>query len=413
MRKAILVLCLLGITLFTGGLFGDAYDPEAVYLTWVRNPESTMVIRWITPLDRHDDLVVYSEEGKTEWKSAIGTHVQLPKETPYLLHSVELTNLKAGTNYLFRTGTDAVAYKFQTMPTELYRPIQFVAGGDMYHDTLEMLHATNRQAALTSPQFALVGGDIAYAASNVVSFLPRWAHPLVDHWVGQKFDRWLEWLVAWKQDMVTPDGRLIPMLPAIGNHDVSGRFGQTPAEAPFFYALFPMPGGQGYNVLDFGNYMSIFLLDSGHTHSVGGQQAAWLAKTLHDRESVPHKFALYHVPAYPSVHKITEEIATQIRKFWVPSFDAYHLTAAFENHEHSYKRTHPLKGGRIDTAGVIYIGDGGWGVDKPRRPRGLEQKWYLSHVAPLRHFLFVVVEQEKQTVTAISPEGATIDQFTW
>ncbi|MEI8365902.1 MAG: fibronectin type III domain-containing protein [Parachlamydiaceae bacterium] len=413
MKKSFFVSLLLCGCLFTCSLFAAAYDPVALYLTWVRNPESTMVIRWITALDRNDDVVEYTEQGKTEWSSAKGVHSQLPKETPYFIHSVELTNLKPGTNYLFRTGRDGVTYKFQTMPTDLYRPIRFVAGGDMFHDGLDTLRQTNQQAALTNPQFALVGGDIAYAASNVIGFLPRWVHPYVDVWVGQKFDRWLAWLVAWKQDMVTPDGCLIPMLPAIGNHDVSGRFGQTPAEAPFFYALFPMPGEQGYNVLDFGNYMSIFLLDSGHTHPVGGQQAAWLAKTLHDRKNVPHKYALYHVPAYPAVHRLTEEIATQIRKFWVPSFDAYHLTAAFENHEHLYKRTHPIKGGRIDSSGVIYVGDGGWGVDKPRRARRLDQKWFLSHVASARHFLFVVVEQEKQTVTAVGPEGVVIDTFSW
>ena len=372
-----------------------------------------MVVRWVTTTDRTDDTIDYVEQGQTEWHTIQGTHSLLPKNTPYLLHSAEITNLKPETTYQFRTGSDAVSYKFQTMPIHLISPISFVAGGDMYHDSLETLHKTNKQAALTSPLFALVGGDIAYAADKVFGFLPRWTHPLIDVWVGQKFDRWLEWLVAWKNDMVTPDGRLIPMLPAIGNHDTSGRFGQTPEEAPFFYALFPMPGEQGYNVLDFGNYMSIFLLDSGHTHSIGGQQAAWLARTLHDREIVPHKFALYHVPAYPSVHNIKAEIPTQIRKFWVPSFDAYHLTAAFENHEHTYKRTHKIKGGRIDNTGVLYIGDGGWGVDKPRRPRHLDQKWFLSHVASARHFLFVVVEQEKQTVTALTPEGAVIDQFSW
>jgi len=390
-----------------------AYDPVAIYLTWTRNPESTMSIQWITPLDRQDDRVEYTEEGKNEWKAITGKHQQLPEKTPYFIHYVELTNLRPDTKYNFRTGKDGVTFKFQTMPTTLSKPIRFVAGGDMYHDGVNLLHQTNRRAAATSPHFALVGGDIAYASDKQIGFLPRWAHPLVDVWFGQTFDRWLTWLVAWKNDMVTPDGCLIPILPAIGNHDVIGRFGQTPAQAPFFYTLFPMPGEPGYNVLDFGSYMSIFLLDSGHTNSVNGQQSIWLAKTLHDRATVPHKFALYHVPAYPSVHSLTEVIGSQIRKFWVPSFDAYNLTAAFENHEHCYKRTHPIKAGKIDPKGVIYVGDGGWAVDKPRRPRRLEQKPYLSHVASSRQFLFVLLEKEKQTVTAITPEGGIIDQFSW
>lgn len=213
--------------------------------------------------------------------------------------------------------------------------------------------------------------------------------------------------------MVTPEGCLIPMLPAIGNHDVMGRFEQTPKEAPFFYSLFAMPGESGYNVLDFGDYMSIFLLDSGHTNPVEGKQAEWLAKTLQQRQSVPHKFALYHVPAYPSVHKLTEKIGSLIRKYWVPSFDAYHLTAAFENHEHAYKRTHQILGNAIAVDGVVYIGDGGWGVLKPRNPRNVEEKWYLAKAASARHFVVVDVEQDKQTIHAINFDGQILDSFTW
>ena len=87
--------------------------------------------------------------------------------------------------------------------------------------------------------------------------------------------------------MVTPDGCLIPMLPAIGNHDVSGRFDQTPATSTVLLHPFPMPGPKVYNVLDFGNYMSILLLDSSHTHPVGGKQAGWLANTVEPCAGTP------------------------------------------------------------------------------------------------------------------------------
>ena len=110
---------------------------------------------------------------------------------------------------------------------------------------------------------------------------------------------------------------------------------------------------------------------------------------------------------------VDESVGTSIRKHWVPSFDAYHLTAAFENHEHSYKRTVPILNGEIDPKGVMYIGDGGWGVDKPRKPRHVDQKWYLANAISARHFLFVVVEQGKQTVEAINSDGVIIDQFSW
>lgn len=409
------LLCFCGNAIAAETVTNNPYDPVAVYLTWQRSPESTMTINWITPFDRQNDLVEYrlAENENAPWQQATGSHTTLPNKAPYFLHRIELTGLQPETTYQFRTGSDATIYKFQTMPATLDHPVRFAVGGDMYHDTLEILHETNRQAAKTAPSFVLVGGDIAYASDKIFDYIPRWFHGFMDKVVGQKFDRWLEWLVAWKQDMVKPDGCLIPMIPAIGNHDTIGRYAQTPEQAPFFYALFPMPGLPGYNVLDFGSYMSFFLLDTNHTNPVGGKQAQWLAEAMKQRENIPRKFALYHVPAYPSVHKFSQELGVEIRKFWVPTFDTYHLTAAFENHEHAYKRTHPLRGNAIDVDGVMYIGDGGWGVDKPRTPRYLQEKWYLAKTASARHFLVVDVDQDKQTVHAINSDGIVIDSFSW
>lgn len=392
---------------------GENYDPVAVYLTWQRSPESTMTVSWITAPDRKDDVIEFHAEGETEWKSKSGAHIPMPTDAPYLIHTVELTNLQSEKNYFFRTGNDSVIYKFQTMPADLTRPVNFVVGGDMYHDDIQFLHETNLAAAKTGPMFALVGGDIAYAADKKVSILPRWTHAWIDIMVGQKVDRWLEWLIAWKQDMITPDGRLIPMLPILGNHDTSGRFDQTPKRSPFFYALFAMPGQQGYNVLDFGNYMSIVLLDSGHTHPIGGKQAKWLASILAERGSVPHKFAIYHVPAFPSVRKTSDEYCSSVRKNWVSIFEKYRLTAAFEHHDHAYKRTYPIKDNQVSRDGVIYLGDGAWGVENPRRARHVAQKWYLANFASERHFLKVVINGDKRYVAAITPKGSIIDEIEW
>ena len=115
-------------------------------------------------------------------------------------------------------------------------------------------------------------------------------------------------------------------------------------------------------------------MDSGHTHPINGAQTEWLAGVLEARQLVPHKFALYHVPAYPSSRPFNYGISKQIRKNWVPLFDKYKLTAAFENHDHDYKRTHPLLEGKTAPKGVIYLGDGAWGVETPRKARQVRKK---------------------------------------
>lgn len=385
----------------------------AVYLTWKENPATTMVVQWITGNgDRHDE-VDYHKLGDTDWIRLDGRHKSMPEDHPYIIHRNELTGLQPDTVYEFRVGERSEVRKFRTMPTHIKAPIRFVAGGDFYHDGLDLLRDTNRAAAATNPSFALIGGDIAYAANSAPSFLPNFILELFDKVKGQNASRWLEWLIAYSQDMVTKDGILIPMIPTIGNHDVNGRFGQKPEEAPFFYSLFAFPGRHGYGVLDFGHYLSIFALDSGHTHPVGGHQTEWLEETLEDRQNHLWKFAFYHVPAFPSYRDPNSEYPSKVRKHWVPLFEEYELTAAFENHDHTYKRTHRIRDGVVDSRGVLYLGDGAWGIEKPRTPKSGESRWYIAQAVGLRHFILVTLSKDHVDFEAIAPEtGATIDKTT-
>ncbi|NGX41803.1 MAG: hypothetical protein K940chlam7_00077 [Chlamydiae bacterium] len=379
----------------------ERYNPIAVYLTWQHDPTTTMTIQWITEANKDEDQVYYQKVGENSWQIAIGSHSPMPEYEPYLIHKVELTDLSPGTSYVFRTGEwNTVPNKFRTIPPNTDTPIRFVVGGDMYRDGIENLVETHRQAARVDPMFALVGGDIAYAGNK---YSVRTSHT--------QRQRWLTWVIAWNQHMVTPDGYLIPMIPTIGNHDVNGRYDQTPEQAPFFYSLFSFPGRQGYNALDFGDFLSIIVLDSGHTHSIDGNQTFWLYNTLEKRQGIPHKFAIYHVPAYPSVRKFSGKINNEIRKHWVPIFEHFGLTAAFEHHDHAYKRTHPIYKGRVDPRGVLYLGDGAWGVKKPRKPKKPEKVWFLANTKRAKHFIMVTLEGNNRYFTAIDSKGNVIDSY--
>lgn len=383
---------------FTFAAVAAEYDPVSIILTWQHDPSTTMTLTWITQKDREQDIVLYQKEEDNQWQTAVGNHIPMPEGLPYLIHRVELTELEPNSGYLFMTGGTAFIYKFRTMSDDPDAEIRFIVGGDMYHDTLEVLEQTNRMAASHDPMFVLVGGDITYAHGKQVT-----AH------TAQR-ERWIEWFVAWKEQMVTHDGYLIPILPALGNHDVTGRYNQTPAQSPFYYALFAMPGEHGYNVLDFGNFMSVFILDSGHTHPIGGEQVHWLYHALEYRQHIPHKFAVYHIPAYPSVRKFYGRQNILVRKYWVPQFEKFGLTAAFEHHDHAYKRTPHILRNRIHPNGVLYLGDGAWGVSKPRTPKNPRYIWYLEKTASTHHFILVKIQKNKRTFTAIDDFGRVIDQ---
>ena len=62
-------------------------------------------------------------------------------------------------------------------------------------------------------------------------------------------------------------------------------------------------------------------------------------------------------------------LAQKIIKHWCPLFDKYQVTAVFENDHHTYKRTHPLLNNQIRKRGIVYLGDGCWGVDTRAVPK--------------------------------------------
>lgn len=376
----------------------ESSDPVSVYLTWQQSPETTMTVCWITFRNNDSDEIQYKSLTNKNWKCTAGSHVVFPETNKYLIHSAEIIGLRPETDYCFRLAGHQKIYQFRTMPNRAEKPIRFVVGGDMYHDTPALLEEMNRTAAKVDPLFVLIGGDIAYAAPYFKTS-------------SQDIPRWIDWLSIWSQTMTAPNGRLIPLIPAIGNHEVSGRYNQTPAQAPVFYALFPMPGKQGYNVLDFGSYMSILMLDTNHTHPIEGAQTDWIKKTLEERADIPNKFALYHVPAYPSVRDSRSFLSALIRRKWVPLFDRYGLTTAFEHHDHAYKRTRLLKQNKVDPQGVLYIGDGAWGVKKPRIPNSPAKVFYLEKSLSSRNFIVVTLHEGKRSYTAVDETGKIIDSF--
>ncbi len=171
-----------------------------------------------------------------------------------------------------------------------------------------------------------------------------------------------------------------------------------------------MPGKSIYNVLDFKPYLSIFILDTGHANPIAGQQTDWLKTTLEERRLIPHKLAIYHVPAYPSVRNFRNSTSLAIRSHWVPLFEQWGVQTAFENHDHAYKRTHTLLKGCIHPQGVLYMGDGCWGVEKPRTSKA--KRPYLAKFASSRHFIAATLTPFHQQFKCINEQGEILDECT-
>jgi len=104
------------------------------------------------------------------------------------------------------------------------------------------------------------------------------------------------------------------------------------------------------------------------------------------------------------------KISVQIRKHWVPLFEKYGLTAAFENHDHAYKRSFLLKEGKADKTGVLYVGDGSWGAS-PRKPEIGKKAQWIAKALQARHFILVTVDSQNRKFQTIDHTGSMIDSF--
>jgi len=311
--------------------------------------------------------------------------------TGWFVHRVSMTGLTPDTDYrLIVPGHDRPVL-FRTLPTTLEKPMVFAEGGDV--GTSYAVGQLHDQAAAWSPMFGLVGGDCAYGN-------------------GINPKAWRNYLKLWHDHMVTPDGRSIPMLASIGNHEVAGSFDQPKIKAPFFNALFgPLfsesPGH--YQTVDAGNYLTLFLLDSGHTAKHDGSQTQWLADALEQRPDVTHRFAAYHVPAYPSHRSFDGSRSAQARLHWVPLFEKHRIDAAFEHHDHTYKRTHLLLNDQPHPDGILYLGDGAWG----RTPRTAHpERPYLAVAKSVRNVIRVTLNPDgTQSYLAVDEHGEVVDQY--
>ncbi len=381
------------------GSGGQLRPIPSLHLTWRRDPSTTMVVRWHSDEPAEQPLVHWRAVGAEAWAQARGTSAPFP-HTTQVAHSVELTGLEPGRRYEFRAGENPETYTFVTAPQSLESPLRFVEGGDVYGDGAVM-DRMNRFVGSLDPAFVVLGGDLGY-----------------DDGKAEQVGRWLRYLQSWHDHLRAPDGRLIPVVAAIGNHEVN-RMRQNEIQpaampgdaaarsrlAPFYFATFPFPGDPGYGVLDFGDYLSLVFLDTNHVNLVEGAQTDWLAGVLAARRHITHLLPVYHVPAYPSVRAYDGEVNEAIRQSWLPLFERAGVRLAFEHHDHALKVTPPLREGREDPKGIVFLGDGSWGVGV-RDVHEARTTWYLERAESLHGVNEVTLERGQRMVRVLAIDGS-------
>lgn len=382
--------CALVLGLMLPAAAAEPGEVAGLILTWQRDPSTTMTIDWheTSPLER--PVLLHRRKGAAEWMSSVPAASEFPHAPGRMVYRIELTGLEPDADYEFRPAGRELPYHFRTMPKRLTRALRVVVGGDTA--PAGIFEKINGVAAALRPDFILWGGDYSYSNGQAAEIKKEilWHENIRDHLIGA-------------------DRRVIPVIAAVGNHEVNS------SVAPYYEANFAFPAEETYGVLDFGDYLSVWVLDTNHVARVAGKQTAWFAGSLAERAKDPGRVLIpvYHVPAYPSVRK-DEGTTLEIRKHWVPLFEKGGVSMVFEHHDHAYKRTHPLLGGKVQDSsakGVTYLGDGAWGasIRKVRPPTD------VPHIAKSRSvnhlFFFEIGPDGPLRFQALDLTGEVFDRF--
>ena len=359
---------------------------------WQEDPTTESYIGWTTkgPIPVFGNRVYYdtvSRNGKVkDYRFKKKPYLQKPY--PYsvsMLHAVKLKNLTPDTTYYFviKSGKDvSKEYHFRTAPKK-NKAFSLFFGGDSRSDRpkrREINELMGKMFEENPDVLALVhGGDFVNNGA-----------------------KWKEWK-AWMEDhqlTTTPKGRVLPIIPTRGNHEIS---------RVLFDNVFLHPGK-----LKRSNYFTTRIADLSlitlNTNIVlGGPQKKWLKKEL-DKAKKESTWIIpnYHRPAFPAVKRPGRAL-----KHWVPMFEDYQVDLVFESDGHTLKRTAPVYRGKVNhDKGIIYVGEGGLGV-KQREPK-MHNEWYFQapgYAVSKHHIMRLKVLPKRMQLDIHLDDGSRFDSI--
>ena len=183
-----------------------------------------------------------------------------------------------------------------------------------------------------------------------------------------------------------------PIIPAVGNHDVSGR---DYFRRYFLHDLWS--ANRNYYQLDWGN-LRLLVLDTGIECRDGCAQYAFAERALREGQKKGQLMAIMlHYPPYSSGDhgsqlEVQRPVAALAKKHGVELVIA--------GHDHNYERTRSLDG-------TTYVVSGSGGAPiRPVNPRA-----FTAEARTEPHYVLVDVESDRLILRAVNLQGDTFDTY--
>ena len=382
-------------------------------VVWTENPQEHAIISWTTLADSRQNTVYYDtveREGNRD-AYAFSTHtVRDGKVTMNAMdweegvpegwyHHAELTRLNPGTTYFFVLESDGALsdeFHFISAPEEAER-IKLLTGGDSRLGGEKPRYAGRKPHTERQAMKKLIG-TLCEEDPQIMAFVHGADYGTTADW------RHLYWYFEDLQLSITDEGRLLPLIISMGNHDTELGFlenfylGSVNHDIAFAY----------YYVTPLSNEVALVTLNT--EIDVSGVQYEWLSTVLPELQDQYNTLLVnYHKPAFPAVKDPDSYKYTRIREHWVPLFEKYGVNLVIESDGHCLKRTPPIKNNRVDPEGIVYIGEGGLGAPL-REPD--TTRWFLQggYAAKLTHVWLIDWTPRGIHVSAYNQEKEKADE---
>ncbi len=377
---------------------------ENVRVVWSTHPQTEAVVVWdAAECDDHAALLYDTVSRKDqpdryaieEPVKESGLYVELhPKgrvsdteSTELFYHQVPMRNLRPDTVYYLAVRTAggiSREYHFKTAPAG-DKPFKLIYAGDS-RTHIDIARSMSAQIS------DLIEGD-----ESIIALLHGG-----DYAGTTKRTLWKTWLEAYALT-TTEDGRLLPIIPIIGNHDVPGK-------SPIFRQAYGYPGGKNdYYTCRLTPSVGILCLNT--EISAEGDQKKFLRSALVElgKDKVKWQIAAYHKPAFPAIKK-----PSAAKVSWVPLFEEFNIDLGLESDGHCIKRTVPIRNGQESADGIVYLGEGGYGAPQ-RNPK--PDRWYIqgdhAFASKGNHIMMLEITPDAIHYSTILNTGEVVDSATF
>lgn len=373
----------VGALLAVALLFADlhpASDPRLVVGPYLRDVTvDAMTIAWETEAPE-GTAVEYGTEEPLAWRAEVAGRASM--------HAVRLTGLPASSAVFYRivpargepSGPASATHRAQ-LDRGPGAPVTFAVVGDT-QDQCGAWGGLAERIRAERPAFVLHVGDIVEEGNE---------------------------LGRWRSEFFAPARRLFattPVWAVLGNHE---------ADSPLYYRYFggPPPGWRQSFV--FGD-AECFLVDSERDLSPGSEQYVWLDRAL-ARSGAGWRFVAVHRPPFTSDRDEYGDTARggcpegdpRTRPL-VPLLEAHGVDVLFCGHVHAYERSQPVRDGRVDDDGVVYVQTGGGGgrLEESADTRS----WHAAALRRCHHYVTVSLQGETMELRAYDAGGGLFDVCT-